>query len=173
MLILTGAMFVPAAFKTFWPQTSEDIPHFSSHTFLRTEISEEERLSLRARPMEQRAALSMYTRSANRSAPLQMTRRDAAALVSSHCRKRDAHKHQKLNAKVTRHTQQQAAVFTVTARSFPRIQEEPGVSSRMNGWYRYYFVFIILRKHFASFLQNISLRVLIRFCLDLYRGILQ
>ncbi len=155
MLILTGAMFVPAALTTFWPQTSENIPHFSSHTFLRTEISEEERLPLRARPMEQRAALSMYTRSANRSAPLPMTPRGASGLFPLRM-KRDAQKHQKFNAKVTRHTQQQAADLSVTARSFPRTQEEPGVSSRMNGWYRYYFIIIILRKHFASGVRCLS-----------------
>lgn len=118
MLILTGAMFIPTALKTFWPQTSEDIPHFSSHTFLRTEISEEERLSLRLRPMEQRAALSMCTRSANRSAPLLVTRSAGSGLFALR-RKRHAQKNQKLNAKVSRLTQQQAAAFTVTARSFP------------------------------------------------------
>lgn len=98
--------FVPGALKQHWPQTSEDIPHFSSHTFLRTEISEEERLSLRLRPMEQRPALSMYRRSANRSASLVMTRRSGSGLFPLR-RKRDAQKNQKLNAKVTRHSQQQ------------------------------------------------------------------
>ncbi|KAK7126947.1 hypothetical protein R3I94_018203 [Phoxinus phoxinus] len=82
-------------------QTSEDIPRFSSHAFLRTELSEEERQSLRVRPMEQRAAFSMCTRSANRSGSLLMTRRSGSGLFPLR-RKRDAQKIQKLNAKVTR-----------------------------------------------------------------------
>ncbi len=156
MLILTGAMFVPAALKTFWPQTSEDIPHFSSHTFLRTEISEEERLSLRARRMEQRAAyqctrvqpigaLRFWWRDATRRLWSLPTAQEARRAKASEVQRKGNAPHATESSSFYCNRSE----FPANARGTRRLEQ--------NEWLVSVLLFIIiLRKHFASRVRCLS-----------------
>jgi len=128
------------------------IPRFSSHAFLRTELSEEERLSLRVRPMEQRAAFSMCTRSANRSGSLLMTRRSGSGLFPLRRKRRN----QKLNAKVTRRSlNRNSSSFYCNRSEFPH-ERKRNPASRAEWMVSIDITFLFYEKHFARLVRCLS-----------------